>query len=282
MSYERNFQRIESAQNERLKATVRLLASNNSLRQQGLAVAEGLHLAEYLLRGDLHNHPAGSFPGIESVWMPESLLNNPEWLTLSALSDVLEQGQVRCLVLADHLYSKLSKVGSPTGPLILFRPDARAVPLDLNQDVLLVDGVQDPGNVGTLLRNCAAAGIRQVAVSEHAAWVWSDKVLRAGMGAQFSLKFYSEQDLLVALGQQNGKRAPVRVTSLHPKSVDLFDADLLPAGVWVFGSEGQGVSQPWLDRATVHLRIPQSRLIESMNVGSSAAVCLFEQLRQRR
>lgn len=271
MSYERNFTTIESAQNERLKAAIKLLSSNHALRQSGLAAAEGLHLAEILLH----------LPGVrvDSVWIPQSLLNKPEWLTMSALSDVLEQGEVRCMVLADALYAKLSKLKTPTGPLVFFVPVNSNSPVDLKRDVVLLDGIQDPGNVGTLLRNCAAAGLNQVALSDHSAWVWSDKVLRAGMGAQFSLQLYSESDLLVAMGRT---KPSVRVTNLHPKSIDLFDIDLKPAGIWVFGSEGQGVSQPWLDRATHHIRIPQSEHIESLNVGSSSAVCLFEQFRQRR
>jgi len=185
------------------------------------------------------------------------------------------------MVLSDTLYSKLSKLKTPTGPMIFFKPVDASESIDLTHDVALLDGIQDPGNVGTMLRNCAAAGLQQVALSDHSAWVWSEKVLRAGMGAQFSLQIYSESDLLAALSQQN-VQAIIRVTSLHPKSVDLFNADLKPAGIWVFGSEGQGVSQPWLDRASQHIRIPQSNHIESLNVGSSSAVCLFEQLRQRR
>jgi len=165
--------------------------------------------------------------------------------------------------------------------MIFFKPVNACAAIDLNQDVVLLDGIQDPGNVGTLLRNCAAAGIQQVALSDHSAWVWSDKVLRAGMGAQFGLQLYAEEDLLKALSSAKSK-IPVRVTSLHPKSVDLFNANLKTVGVWVFGSEGQGVSQAWLDRASEHIRIPQSKTIESLNVGSSSAVCLFEQFRQRR
>lgn len=242
MSYERNFMLIESAQNERLKTAIKLLNSNHTLRNSGLAAAEGLHLAEILLH----------LPGvhIESVWIPQSLLNKPEWLTMSALSDVLNNGEVRCLVLSDALYSKLSKLSTPTGPMIFFKPVDASAAIDLNRDIALLDGIQDPGNVGTLLRNCAAAGVHQVALSNHSAWVWSDKVLRAGMGAQFGLQLYAEDDLLKALSAA-ALKTPVRVTSLHPKSVDLFNANLRPAGVWVFGSEGQGVSQAWLDRKSV-------------------------------
>lgn len=273
MSEGKNFQRIESAQNERLKIAVRLADSSQSLKKAGLAVAEGLHLAEHLLsQQDVQ---------LETVWIPDSLLNKPEWVAMAAASPVLELGQVRCIVLPDTLYTKLSRVNSPTGPMIFFSPPQAPVALSLEQDVVLLDGIQDPGNAGTLLRNCAAAGVHQVVFSEHTAWLWSDKVLRAGMGAQFALSLYPEEDLLLALKHHHA-RVPVRVTSLQSGTRDLFDLDLRPAGVWVFGSEGQGVRPAWLDRATVPVRIPQSLQVESMNVGSSSAVCLFEQFRQRR
>lgn len=272
MSYERNFTAIDSAQNERFKAAVKLLTTNHALRQSGLAAAEGLHLAKILLH----------LPGveIESVWIPQSLLNKPEWLTISALSDLVKHGRGRCLVVSDAMYSKLSKLKSPTGPIVFFKPVNASETLNLNQDVVLLDGIQDPGNVGTMLRNCAAAGVWQVALSSHSAWVWSDKVLRAGMGAQFNLQLYSELELLSALDCFELK-VPIRVTNLHSRSINLFEIDLTPVGIWVFGSEGQGVSQAWQDRATQQIRIPQSEVVESLNVGSSSSVCLFEQYRQR-
>ncbi|HEX4855574.1 MAG TPA: RNA methyltransferase [Limnobacter sp.] len=273
MGIEGKFRRIESAQNERFKAVIRLMGSNSTMRATGLAAAEGLHLAEYLLEGTDQE--------IESIWAPDSLSNNQEWLALLHSSGLLQQGDFPLWVLPDNLYSRISRLGTPTGPLIFFKPPTPVEALNLQQDVVLLDGIQDPGNVGTILRNCAAAGIGQVAFSEHCAWVWSEKVLRAGMGAQFGLRLYSEKNLLQAMSELR-VRMPVRVTSLHPSSVDLFDLDLTPAGVWVFGSEGQGVSKCWLERATTHIRIPQTSLVESMNVGSSSAVCLFEQLRQRR
>lgn len=272
MSYESRFAEIESAQNGTLKHAVRLIGSNTLLRQAGLAVAEGLHLAECLFRDIAFE--------IDSVWIPKSLLNKPEWLRLAAVSPVFDDPDTHFYLLNDQLFSKLSALKTPTGPMVFFRPRKPNIELSLQHDVVFLDGVQDPGNVGTLLRNCAAAGIEQAACSASTAWVWSDKVLRAGMGAQFNLQFFSEEELLATLARNPG--ATVRATSLQPQSVDLFDSRLEKPGVWVFGSEGQGVSGDWLARATQHVRIPQSDWVESLNVGSSSAVCLFEQIRQRR
>ncbi len=272
MSYESRFAEIESAQNSTLKHAVRLIGNNTALRQAGLAVAEGLHLADSLLRD-------ASFE-IDSIWVPKGLLNNPEWLGLAAISPVFDDPDTHFYLLNDQLFNKLSPLKTPTGPIVFFRPGKPNIELSLQHDVVYLDGVQDPGNVGTLLRNCAAAGIEQVASSASTAWVWSDKVLRAGMGAQFNLQFFSEDELLTVLARTPS--ATVRATSLLPQSVDLFDCRLDKPGVWVFGSEGQGVSGDWLARATQHVRIPQSNWVESLNVGSSSAVCLFEQIRQRR
>ena len=272
MSYESRFVEIESSQNSTLKHAVRLVGSNAALRQAGLAVAEGLHLAECLMREVAIE--------VDSIWAPKGLLNKPEWLALAATSPLFDDPDTHFYLLSDSLFNKLSTLKAPTGPIVFFRPRTPTIELSLQHDVVYLDGIQDPGNVGTLLRNCAAAGIEQVACSASTAWVWSDKVLRAGMGAQFNLQFFDERALLTALS--SAPNTPVRVTSLQPRSVNLFDAPLGPAGVWVFGSEGQGVGEQWLSRATQHVRIPQSDWVESLNVGSSSAVCLFEQIRQRR
>ncbi|HEX4856688.1 MAG TPA: hypothetical protein VFV28_07730, partial [Limnobacter sp.] len=97
MGIEGKFRRIESAQNERFKAVIRLLGSNSAMRATGLAAAEGLHLAEYLLNGKDQE--------IESIWAPDSLLDNPEWLALLHSSGLLLQCDFPLLVLPDNLYS---------------------------------------------------------------------------------------------------------------------------------------------------------------------------------
>ena len=265
--------KIESAQNEKLKTALKLLSSNHALKSSGLAAAEGLHLAKALFSDQ-------GWGEIDSVWLPESLLNNPEWLDLQSRSNF------PVFVLPEVLFCRLSRLNTPTGPLIFFRPHAFNTQANLKKDVLVLDGVQDPGNVGTILRNCAAVGIEQVAVGDGTAWVWSDKALRAGMGAHSHIHFFKAQTVFESVVQHLASNVkcnlPIRVTSLQNNSIDLYAANLQTPGIWVFGSEGQGVGSDWLDLAEKPLKIPQKMAIESLNVAVSSAVCLFEQLRQRR
>ena len=269
--------RIDSTGNDTLKRLAKLMGSVANMKQAGIAVAEGLHLVQGLIGQKRFV--------LDSVFVPDELANQPEWLGLEALlrkqsREIADHPEVIHYSLPMVLYKKISKLNTPTGPMVIFTLPEPRFSINLDHDVVLLDDVQDPGNVGTLLRNCAAAGVQQIVCTQGTAWVWGDKVLRAGMCAQFGLEFFTEAELLKALEKRPA--AVIRVTSLERKSTDLFNTDLRQAGVWVFGSEGQGVGATWLGKATQHLTIPQSNLVDSLNVASSSAVCLFEQFRQRR
>lgn len=260
---------IESAQNESLKEAKRWMAKSAELRSEGLAAIEGLHLAKSVLDSGLP---------IESVWLPHSKVHDAEW---EAMRKPLDQTDAVVYVLPDHLYAKLSQLPSPTGPLIVFRRPAPRSKLNFDHPILVLDGVQDPGNLGTMLRVAAAAHIQQVVTNKTSAWAWGDKALRAGMGAQFALDLQEGQaDELLRSIQNKQCDLPVVVTSLSPETQSLYATDLNRPVIWVFGSEGQGVSSDWLSVAQIHLKIPQSAAVESLNVASSCAICLFEQVRQ--
>jgi TrmH family RNA methyltransferase len=142
---------------------------------------------------------------------------------------------------------------------------------------VLLDQLQDPGNLGSILRSAAAAGMTQVFCSSGTVLAWSPKVLRAGMGAHFVLDIVENADLpsLIATSP-----IPVLATSSHAQS-SIYAADLSQPLAWLFGHEGQGVSQDLLDLARLRVAIPHLGQIESLNVAACAAVCLFEQMRQR-
>jgi TrmH family RNA methyltransferase len=143
--------------------------------------------------------------------------------------------------------------------------------------VLVLEGVQDAGNVGTLLRTAAAAGVDQVWLSAGCAHAWSPRVLRAGMGAQFVLSIAEGVDVLACL---TGLEKDVIATSLDATE-SVFEAKLRGDAVWLFGAEGRGLSAELLARATRRLTIPMPGRVESLNVAAAAAICLFEQVRQR-
>src|SRR3990172_8581063 len=170
-----------SADNPRFKALYKLLQSSRERRQQGLSLLDGIHLvAAY------RDHVG--FP--EQVVVNQSGLANPE---IQALLETLAPCDP--LLLNDALFRQLSSVATPTGVIAAIKtPRPPAVAANVDACVMLED-IQDPGNLGSILRTAAAAGIRHVFLSKGSVNAWSPRVLRAGMGAHFILQIYEQCDL---------------------------------------------------------------------------------------
>jgi TrmH family RNA methyltransferase len=139
--------------------------------------------------------------------------------------------------------------------------------------------VQDAGNAGSILRSAAAAGIRRVFCAPATVYAWSSKVLRSAMGAHFLLDIHEDVEPLDLIGRFS-EGVGIAMTDSHGAKA-LYDCDLSGEIAWVFGNEGAGVSQVWRDHARFKVAIPQPGGMESLNVAAAAAVCLFEQCRQR-
>ena len=179
-------------------------------------------------------------------------------------------------VLPDALFGAVSQVEHGVNLLFVVETPAPGQPAAMRVSAVLLDGVQDPGNVGSILRSAGAAGITQVFCSPGTAFCWSPKVLRAGMGAHFGLHL-AESCALEAL---DALALPLVATSSHAQGA-LHEVDLPWPCAWVMGHEGQGVSAGLMSRCMLALRIPQPGGEESLNVAAAAAVCLYESARQR-
>jgi TrmH family RNA methyltransferase len=148
---------------------------------------------------------------------------------------------------------------------------------------VLLDSIQDPGNVGTILRLSAALGVSHVILGPGCAAVWSPKVLRSAQGAHFALTLVEVEDLvewLNAYRQNVSDPASVLATAVvHAHALSTI---MLPKrSIWLFGHEGQGISPPLLDLADIKVKIEHDQtVVDSLNVASAAAICLFEQSRQ--
>jgi TrmH family RNA methyltransferase len=255
--------RIASRDNALYKTLARLASSSRARREQRAALLDGPHLlAAFRASGGT----------AETLVASESGYERDE---IRALFDETP-ARARCL-LSDRLFDSLAQVATPTGILAVVRtPAATGLPERL-ETCLLLEGLQDPGNLGSILRTALAAGIRQVFLGTGCVFAWSPKVLRAGQGAQFGLSIHES----VALAPL-AARFPGTVVATDPHAgASLFDLDLTGPVAWVFGSEGAGVSPALGTSATVRARIPMPGLAESLNVAAAAAVCLFEQVRQR-
>ena len=173
------------------------------------------------------------------------------------------------------LMAGLSTLESPA-PLGFALPWIGAGELDAAAPSVVLDRLQDAGNVGNILRSASAFGFTQVVAIKGTAALWSPKVLRAGMGAHFALRLVevADGDALAAL------QVPMLATSSHAAR-SLNEVTLPWPCAWVLGHEGQGVSAGLVQRCTESLRIPQPGGEESLNVAAAAAVCLYESARQR-
>lgn len=256
---------ITSRENPRYKE-LRLLASSAAARRKTLnALLDGVHLcAAYL----------------EHVGMPLLCVASESGLAHAEVAPLVarcESGGVSCVLLPDSLYQGLSQVEHGIGLLFVIAPPQAAMPPRLQDSAVLLDGLQDPGNLGSILRSAAAAGIHHVLCGSGTASAWSPKVLRAGMGAHFLLNIVENVDLAQAIGMAD---VPVIATSSHATH-RLYEADLARPLAWLFGNEGRGVSPDLLSRASVQVSIPHRGAVESLNVAACAAICMFEQMRQQ-
>ena len=254
---------VASRDNPSYKAMAKLVASAAERRKTGMSVLDGAHLLGAYL-------DSGGKP--EEVMVSETGLAKPEISSLLARV----QGS-RVTQLTDALFVSLSTLESPTGVLTAIRtPEARAPSPDAKLAVLLED-IQDPGNVGTLLRSAAAAGADQVLLSSQCAFAWSPKVLRAAMGAHFATNIVERADLVDYLRGYRGQG--VALAGNGEKSV--YALDMRGPTAIVVGNEGAGLSQAILEAATIRARIPMPGRIESLNAGTAGSIVLFEIVRQR-
>ena len=180
----------------------------------------------------------------------------------------------RVVVVPMDLFKGFSGLESPAGIGFVYDLPAPAA-LAPGVASVVLDRVQDAGNVGSILRSAAAFGVRQVLSIKGTAALWSPKVLRAGMGAHFAL------DLIEGLEPEalEQLQVPTVATSSHAGHT-LHTAALPSPCAWVFGHEGQGVGELLLARCALQVRIDQPGGEESLNVAAAAAICLFESARQ--
>jgi len=242
---------ISSRDNPLLKELRRLSQDSTAYRKTGRFWVEGDHLCRAaLLRGC---QPAIAVFA-DSAW--------------PAFAAEFGAAAAKTVLVPDALFDGLSGLESPARLGFVFDVPADAA-LQPDAATVILDRVQDAGNVGSILRSAAAFGFSQVIALKGTAALWSPKVLRAGMGAHFALRLVEgvEPEALAAL------TVPVIVTSSHQGG--LIHQQKLPwPCAWALGHEGQGVSDTLMARAAFSVRIAQPGGEESLNVAAAAAICL--------
>lgn len=256
---------IASRDNPHFKALKRLCQSGRERRKSGQALLDGMHLIEAYF---------------QHFGRPVEIIVSESGTRRSEIADHLAGAgaQWATTVLSDVLFTELASVETPSGIMAVILQPKPLHGFNQEIDSVLLDGVQDPGNAGSIFRSAAAAGFRQILLSTDCAQAWSPKVLRAAMGAHFQLDIYESCDLPGFLGGYQGQGM---VTSLDA-STSLYSADLKHPVAWVFGNEGGGVKPEVIEATRQQVRIPMPGATESLNVAAAAAICLFETVRQRQ
>lgn len=253
---------IASRDNATFKRALRI-AQGRKVGSPPLVWLEGVHLAQDWLQAGYT---------VEMAFFDESRLAVEQELQQLAAALL----KTECIALSPTLMRQLSQVEQNQGVGLLVSTPVYDEQARISENCVYLDRVQDPGNVGTLLRTAAAAGIKQVYLSPGCAWAWSQKALRSGQGAQFALQIHesiASDDFIQRL------TIPMYTTALE-QAQSLYEVAFASQVAWVFGNEGQGVAPELLTAAQQRVFIPQAPQVESLNVAAAAAVCLFEQRRQ--
>lgn len=254
---------IQSRDNPSFKELVKLSGSARQRGKSNQTLLDGAHLlAAYLDAGML----------------PQQVLVNAAALQDGEIAGLLERMQsVTVTQLDDKLFAELSELKSPTGILALIAIPQPDTPVADSRFALLLEDIQDPGNLGSMLRSAAAAGCDAVFLSAGCADAWSPRVLRAAMGGHFALRIYERQDLPSVAKAFSGT---LLATSLQATR-GLYECDLKGSVAFMIGNEGAGLSGELLSLATQKITIPMPGKIESLNAAAATAICLFEVVRQR-
>ena len=209
---------IESRSNPLFKQLYKWQSSAG--RRGEPVILDGIHLCESWL--GVGRPPQYAIFNVDRVQEPQ----------LQALIEKL--APELCLTMSGTLLGGLSSFNTNQGVLFIVQPKVDTLPMRIKESVAVLDRIQDPGNVGTLLRTCAAAGIKRVFATTGTATLWSPRVLRSGQGAHFALRLHEQADLDAMIATLE---IPLVVTSLT-EAQDLFATALPEHCAWVFGNEG--------------------------------------------
>jgi len=258
---------ISSRNNVKFKAIKKLCHSAHGRQKTKYSILEGIHLVE-------------SF--IQHYGMPEKIIISQKASENNEVKRLIKQEKFQVAddaidLFTETLFNELSTVDASTGIMAVIKTPANLAPVSRNADTVLLETIQDPGNLGAILRSAAAAGFFQIILSPGCAKLWSPKTLRAGMGAHFLLNCHENTDLPSFINNYQGQTI---VTSLGATR-SLYSLDLTKPMAWIFGNEGKGCRQELAELASSQIKIPMPGATESLNVAMAASVCLFETVRQR-
>ena len=193
---------------------------------------------------------------------------------------MLEIAKYECISVSDKIFNIITQVTNPQGIMAIIEKNAQNAKIDYTQDIIVVlDDVQDPGNLGTILRTVDSIGLNQIIVSKGTADAFNSKVVRSTMGAIFRIKIIEVENLAQAIKEMRKHHFKLMVTSLQTKN-SIYDIDFNKK-IIVIGNEANGVSKEIQDMADEKAKIPMLGRTESLNASVAAGVVMCEYVRQK-
>ena len=248
---------IESKNNPFFKKLKKIYTSSSFRKNQEQTILDGIHLIQSFITN-----------GEPIAIILDSSIKNLE------IKDLISNLNCPCYFLSHELFLQLSELKSPTGILALVEIPKIKIP-KLDGLILLLDRIQDPGNLGSILRTAKATGVNIVIMSEKCADLWSPKTLRGSQGVQFFINCIIEQDL-----KQWVSNYPYKVMALTPNGKSLFKHKLTSNMAILVGNEGSGISNSLFECISEKISLPMHKDVESINVGAAASAFMYEYYRQ--
>jgi RNA methyltransferase, TrmH family len=246
---------LTSKDNPKVKRWSKLAQDSRYRRSEKRALIEGPHLLAAALQHGCK---------------PVAVLATEEGAADPEISRLIAQSGLRPLLLGKGVFRSLVDAETPVGVAAeIGIPEAAGKGA---ARIVFLEGVQDPSNVGAIMRSAAAFGVQRVILDPGCADPWSPKALRAGMGGHFALEIGETKDLAAGIDAFKGTVA----CTVPRGGIALGDASLERSWAWIFGAEGRGLSDETIRRADLRVTIPMATGTESLNVAAAAAICLYE------
>lgn len=256
---------ITAASNSRIRRLIQLNQKAKARKAENVFVVEGIKM---FLEAPVQS--------IKEVYVSESFLER------SSCVDRLKQTGYE--VVADPLFSKISDTCTPQGILCVVEQFHYNMKELLQKDdplLLILENIQDPGNLGTMLRTAEGAGVDGIIMSRDTVDIYNPKVIRSTMGSVYRMPFLYVDDLGAAIARL--KEAGVNVCAAHLKGKRMYtEADYSTKTAFLIGNEGNGLRDETAELADTYIKIPMEGKVESLNAAVAAAVLMYEAARQRR
>ena len=263
---------ITSTSNARVKRLVNLRKKRKARDEEGVFLVEGIRMFREV--------PVDK---LREVYVSESFYKKEK----ETIEKVLAEGDIRAELVSDTVFSHISDTKTPQGILCLVRQKQYSITEIVKEKggelplLLVLDQIQDPGNLGTIVRTAEGAGVTGIVMSQDCVDMYNPKVVRSTMGAAYRVPFCYVDDLAEEVKQM--KEAGICTYAAHLEGKNSYDEeDYRKASAFLIGNEGNGLRDEVADQAQVYIRIPMKGQVESLNAAVATAILTFEAARQRR